>query len=589
MRTITYYYIIRVYNWNGGTFMRVKKSISKNSTSYSIIKDVYRDGKKSSKVVEALGNDEEILKRHPGVDPYTWAKEYAEELTQKGNSHDVIARYSPTKQITLNKQRLFNVGYLFLQTIYHELKMDKVCEQISQKYEFEYDLNEILSRLLYLRVLHPTSKKGTFEHAKDLLEPAYFQSHQIYRALGVLAEQSDFIEEKVYKNSLNVVNRNTQILYYDCTNFFFEIEDADGIKQYGVSKENRPNPIVQMGLFMDGSGLPLAFSMTPGNKNEQTTLKPLERRILKDFNLSKFVVCTDAGLSSNGNRLYNTQGKRAFVTTQSIKKLKKFLKEWALDSKGWRIPGSNKEINLDDIRNLENDKRTYYKERWIKENDLEQKLIITYSPVYDRYQSSIRNKQVERAIKKIEQPSSLHKHHQNDPKRFIKATHVTDDGEVAGRTQATLNQEQIDNEMMYDGFYAVCTNLESTIEEIIKINHGRWEIEETFRILKSEFRSRPVYLQKETRIKAHFLTCFLSLLIYRILEKKLDEQFTCPELVNTLKNMNMMELDGEGLIPTYTRTGITDALHDAFGFRTDLEIVTQKKMKKILKQTKKVK
>lgn len=571
--------------------MRVKKSVSKNSTSYSIIKDVYRNGKKSSKVVEALGNDEEILEKHPGVNPYTWAKEYAKELTQKEkeSSQKVIVKYSPTKQITLNKQRQFNTGYLFLQSIYHELKLDTVCQQIFQKYDFEYDLNEILSRLLYLRVLHPTSKKGTFEHAKDLLEPSHFQSHQIYRALGVLAEQSDYIEEMVYKNSLNVVSRNTQILYYDCTNFFFEIEEAEGIKQYGVSKENRPNPIVQMGLFMDGSGLPLAFCMTPGNTNEQTTLKPLERRILKDFNLAKFVVCTDAGLSSNSNRLYNTRGKRAFVTTQSIKKLKKFLKEWALDSKGWRIAGSNQEVDLDEIRKLENDERTYYKERWIKENDLEQKLIVTYSPVYERYQSSIRNKQIERAIKKIENPNSLNKPHQNDPKRFIKATHVTDDGEIADKTQATLNQEQIDTEKMYDGFYAVCTNLDSTVEEIIKINHGRWEIEETFRILKSEFRSRPVYLQKDTQIKAHFLTCFLSLLIYRILEKKLNEQFTCPELINTLKEMKMMESDGEGYVPTYTRTRITDALHDTFGFRTDFEIVTQKEMKKILKQTKKVK
>ncbi len=569
--------------------MRIKKSVSNHSTSYSVIKDVYRDGKKTSKIVEALGNDEEILERHPGVDPYTWAKEYAKKLTQeeKANSYKIIARYSPTKQIELNKQTLFNAGYLFLQSIYHELKLDRICRQISEKYEFEYDLNAILSRLLYLRVLHPTSKKGTFEHSKDLLEPGHFQSHQIYRALGVLAEQSDFIEERVYKNSLDVLGRNTQVLYYDCTNFFFEMEEEDGLKQYGVSKENRPKPIVQMGLFMDGSGLPLAFTMTPGNRNEQTTLKPLERRILKDFNLSKFVVCTDAGLSSNGNRLYNTYGKRAFVTTQSIKKLKKFLKEWALAPEGWRLPGSHQEINLDDIRHLENDQRTYYKERWIKENDLEQKLIVTYSPVYQRYQSSIREKQIDRAIKKIEKPGSLNKPNQNDPKRFIKATHVTADGEVADKTQAVLNQEQIDKESMYDGFYAVCTNLDSPIEEIIKINQGRWEIEETFRILKSEFQARPVYLQREARIKAHFLTCFLSLLIYRILEKKTDGQFTCPELVSTLRDMKMKELDGEGYVPVYTRTEMTDALHNVFGFRTDLEIVTQKSMKKIFRHTKK--
>lgn len=572
-------------------FMRIKKSVSKKSTSYSVIKDIYRDGKKTSKIVESLGNDEEILERHPGVDPFTWAKAYAKQLTQaeKESSYEVIARYSPTKQIVWNKQTLFNTGYLFLQSIYHELKLDKICQDISQQYKFEYDLNEILSRLLYLRVLHPTSKKGTYEHAQDLLEQTDFQSHQIYRALEILAEQSDFIEEKVYKNSLNVVDRNTQVLYYDCTNFFFEIEAEEGLKQYGVSKENRPNPIVQMGLFMDGSGLPLAFTMTPGNKNEQTTLKPLERRILKDFDLSKVVVCTDAGLSSNANRIYNTHGKRAFVTTQSIKKLKKFLKEWALEPNGWRLPGSQQEIHLDDIRHLEKDHRTYYKERWMKENGLEQKLIVTYSPVYQRYQSSVREKQITRAIKKIEKPGALNQPKQNDPKRFIKSTHVTEDGEIADQIQANLNQEQIDKEAMYDGFYAVCTNLDSPIEEIIKINQGRWEIEETFRILKSEFEARPVYLQRETRIKAHFLTCFLSLLMYRILEKKTDNQFTCPELVSTLRNMNMKEIDGEGYLPVYTRTDVTDTLHDIFGFRTDLEIVTQKNMKKIFRQTKKAK
>lgn len=564
-------------------------SSSDNSNSYYVIKDIYRNKKRTTKVVEALGNDEDILKKHPGVDPLTWARAYARELTEKEKQaqHQVVAKYSPTTQIPLNKQTLFHAGYLFLQSIYYELQLHKICKEITNKYEFEYDLNEILSRLIYFRVLHPTSKKGTFEHSKDLLEQPAFKSHQIYRSLDVLASQSDFIEEQVYKNSLKVVDRNTKILYYDCTNFFFEIEEASGDKQFGISKDDKPNPIVQMGLFMDGSGLPLAFTMTPGNKNEQTTLKPLEQRILKDFELSKFVVCTDAGLSSHSNRLYNTKGKRAFVTTQSVKKLKSFLKDWALDPKGWRILGNEDEYHLDDIRQLKKDTRTYYKERWIKENDLEQKLIVTYSPVYQRYHASIREKHIDRAVKKVKNPGSLNKHRQNDPKRFIKATHVTEEGEVAKKTKVILDEEQIQKEAMYDGFYAVCTNLESSVEEIIKINHGRWEIEETFRILKSEFRSRPVYLENDNRIKAHFLTCFLSLLIYRILEKKTNEQFTCNELVSTLRNMKMMEIDGEGYVPAYIRTEITDTLHDIFDFRTDLEIVTQKNMKKVFRKTKK--
>lgn len=574
--------------------MRIKVSRSKNSESYFVIKDIYKNKKRTTKVVEALGNREDIQRKHPGVDPLEWALSYAQKLKEdeKQKKAKIMLAYDPNKVIPKEAQRSFNVGYLFLQSIYHGLKLDEICHQISRKRDFSFDLNTILSRLIYMRVLHPTSKKGTFERAHELLEPHSIEAQHIYRALDVLAEESAGIEEAVYKNSLNVVDRNTSILYYDCTNFYFEIEEADGLKQYGVSKEHRPNPIVQMGLFMDGSGLPLAFVLTPGNQNEQPTLKPLEKRIMKDFQLSKFVVCTDAGLSSRENRLYNSMGNRAFVTTQSIKKLKKHLKDWALDPEGWILADHARKgkktkatVHLHAL-DLENDNHTYYKERWIHENGLEQRLVITFSPKYKRYQQNIREKQVERAMKKIEKPTQLEKKRANDPARFIKSTHITPDGEIAERTAHRLNNEQIKEESKYDGFYGVCTNLESTVEEIIQINQRRWEIEETFRILKSEMRSRPVYVRKDERIKAHFLTCFLSLLVYRVLEKKLGESFTCPEIIQTLRDMTVLEYAGEGYIPTYKRTDLTDQLHDVFGFRTDTEIIDQKRLKKILKQTK---
>lgn len=570
--------------------MRIKVSRSKNSESYFVIKDIYRDNRRTTKVVEALGSREDIQAKHPGIDPLEWAKGYAKKLSEaeKQKNAKIIAKFNPHQMIPKGKQRSFNVGYLFLQSIYHALKMHQICKQISEKHGFTYDLNMILSRLVYMRVLQPTSKKGTFESANDLLEPHAVAAQHIYRALDVLAAESDFIEEAVYKNSLEVVDRNTSILYYDCTNFYFETEEADGLKQYGVSKENRPNPIVQMGLFMDGSGLPLAFVIHAGNQNEQPTLKPLEKRIVKDFNLSKFVVCTDAGLSSHQNRLYNAMSNRAFVTTQSIKKLKKHLKEWALDPNGWRLSGKNgkQTVNLNEMRHNQGN-QTYYKERWINENGLEQRLLVTFSPKHKRYQQSIREKQIERAMKKMESADRLTKKRANDPARFITATHITPDGEIANDAKYTLDDEQINKEAIYDGFYGVCTNLESTADEIVQINHRRWEIEETFRILKSEMRARPVFVRNDARIKAHFLTCFLSLLVYRILEKKLDESFTCPEIIQTLRKMNMLEYPGEGYIPTYTRTDLTDRLHDIFGFRTDTEIVEQKKMKKIMKQTKK--
>lgn len=574
--------------------MRVKVSRSKNSESYFVIKDIYKNGKRTTKVVEALGNREDIQRKYPNVDPFEWAKNYAKQCTEaeKAQKSKVMAAYDPNKIISKEKQRSFNIGYLFLQSIYHQLKLDKICQSMTEKYNFSFDLNSILSRLIYMRILYPTSKKGTFERAKELLETHDVEPQHIYRGLDVLAKESDEIEAAVYKNSQRVVDRNTSILYYDCTNFYFEMEESDGLKQYGMSKENRPNPIVQMGLFMDGTGMPLAFVINPGNQNEQPTMKPLEKRILKDFELSKFVVCTDAGLSSHENRLYNSMGDRAFVTTQSIKKLKKHLKEWALDPTGWthssksdRGKHTKKAVHLRDI-DPQNDNQVYYKERWIHEKGFEQRFIVTFSPKYQRYHQKIREKQIERAVKKIKNPKQLEKKKANDPLRFIDSTHATSDGEIAGKVNHTLNQKQIKEEAVFDGFYGVCTNLEDDVEEIVQINQRRWEIEETFRILKSEMRSRPVYVRKDTRIKAHFLTCFLSLLVYRILEKKLDEAFTCPEIIQTLRDMRVLEYAGEGYIPTYTRTNLTDKIHDIFGFRTDTEIVDQKRMKKILKQTK---
>lgn len=573
----------------GGVFMRIKKSVSKNSVSYSVIDNVRNiHGKSTTKVIEALGNEEQIRKRHPGVDPEEWAREYAKKLTEekKRKSEEIIVKHNPEQTIPKGNRRLFNVGYFFLQKIYHQLKLDKVCKEISDRHNFSYDLNKILSLLIYMRILHPTSKKGTLDRADALIENHKIEEQHMYRALDVLSMESDYIEKMVYKNSTSIIERKTELLYYDCTNFYFELEEAEGLKQYGMSKENRPNPIVQMGLFMDGSGLPLAFVINPGNQNEQPTLKPLEKRILKDFELSQFVVCTDAGLSSYENRLYNSMGNRAFITTQSIKKLKKHLKEWALDPSGWKVPGSNKKVNLNEI-SLAVDNHVYYKERWMNENDLEQKIIITFSPKYKRYHRSIREKQIERAQKKVDNPSGITKKRNNSPDRFIKPTHVTNDGEIAPKSNYTINDAKIAEEEKFDGFYAVCTNLESSAEEIVKINQKRWEIEETFRILKTEMRSRPVYLQKDDRIKAHFLTCFLSLLIYRILEKEIDETATSCEIIETLRDMNMFEYKGEGYVPTYTRTDLTDKLHEVFNFRTDTEIVTINKMKKILKDIKK--
>ena len=573
--------------------MTLSKSVSKNATSLYVTKSVRVDGVPTSKVVEKLGTVAELKERLGGRDPIEWAEEYVKEQTRldRERSREIIVKYSPVKLIQKNEQRLFSGGYLFLQRIYYDLGIDKICKTISEKRKFDFDIDSILSRLVYGRVIFPASKLATYDLSKKFFEQPRFQIQHIYRALEVIGEETDFIQAELYKRSTKVIARKTGVLYYDCTNYFFEIEQEEGLKQYGHSKEHRPNPIVQTGLFMDGDGLPLAFSIQEGNTNEQTTLKPLEKKIFKDFEFSKFVVCTDAGLSSASNRKFNDIGGRAFITTQSVKKLKKLLKEWALSPQGWLLSGETsggKELyDISKIDEAAHKESTFYKEQWINEDKLEQRLIVTYSVKYKDYQRRIRDGQIGRAEKLIEtKPAALKKANQNDYKRFITKVSATDEGEVADNDFYFIDKQTIEAEEVFDGFYAVCTNLEDDVAEIVKVNHRRWEIEECFRIMKHEFKARPVYVKRDERIKAHFMTCFISLLLYRILEKKLKEKYTCVQILEELRDMDFLEVSGEGYLPAYTRTNLTDSLHDAFGFRTDYQIMTHSEMKKIFKATK---
>ena len=574
--------------------MRLQIVKSKNAQSLYVVKTIYNNKKRTNKVVEKLGTYENLKKKLYPNEPIEWAKKYVEELNkqEQEGTRNIIIKYNPTKIIEKDVQKLFNGGYLFLEKIYYELGIDKICKQISENYKFEYDLNNILSRLLYGRIIFPSSKLATYNVSKQFIEQPNFELHHIYRALEIISKENEFIQSELYKNSLKKSKRNTGILYYDCTNYFFEIEQEEGLKQYGPSKEHRPNPITQMGLFMDGDGIPLAFNISPGNTNEQGTLTPTEEKILKDFELSKFIVCTDDGLASTDNRKFNNKDERAFITTQSIKKLKKHLKEWALTKIGWKLSGDLKEY---DISKLEESEETiekyktkvFYKERWIKEDGLEQKFIVTFSLKYKYYQQQIRNNQIERAQKAMNNKNfKLEKCNQNDYKRFITKTAVTKDGEVADNNVLSLNTKQIEKEEQYDGFYGVCTNLDDNAEEIIKINQRRWEIEESFRIMKSEFKARPVYLSRDDRITAHFTTCFLALVLHRYLEKELEEKYTATQIIDTLRNMNLIKHNEDGYIPVFTRTDITDSLHKKFDFRIDYEIVNKKNLKNIFKKIK---
>ena len=546
--------------------MRLKITKTNSNTNYYIIKDFKINGKRTTKIIEKLGTENDIKLKFKIDDINQFLNEYILKSNKEENKSKstLIKFYDENKLLNLNSDNSFNIGYLFLQDIYHSLKIDKICDTIKDKYQFHYDLNNILSNLIYSRIIYPSSKLKTLDLSKNFIELPNFTYNDLLRSLEVISKENDFIQAELYQNSLKHSKRNDKILFYDCTNYYFEIEEADEFRKYGKSKEHRPNPIVGMGLFIDGDGIPLAFDTFPGDQNEQPTLKPLESKIINDFVNSKFVVCTDAGLASKTNKKFNNINGRKFITTQSIKKLKQFLKEYALDlTSGWKLPGINKTFNISVLRSDDEliakyYNKVFYKERWIKEDGIEQRLIITFSPKYQEYQRNIREKQIQRAQSIINKnPKQIKSNNDKDPKRFIKNIPTTINGEVALNNNYELDYTKIDEEAIFDGLYAVCTNLEDDVTDIITVNKRRWEIEESFRIMKTEFKARPVYLSREDRIKAHFTTCFLALVIYRYLEKTLNEQYTVSQIVETLRTMSCVKKDND-FIPTYKRTDLTD-------------------------------
>ncbi len=576
--------------------MRLGISKSKNTINYYIIKDYTKNGKRSTKHVLRIGNLEEVKNMAGNMDHNKWLKEFVQKYNDEHcKSETVIIKKNNKKIIPKDIKNSFNVGYLFFKKLYYQLKLNEVCDEIQSKYKFQFDLNEILSYLIYARIIYPSSKLETFKQCQNFIEQPKFKLHDEYRALSYIAENMDFIQESLFNNSKKIIQRNSSVIYYDCTNYFFDIDSEDDLRKYGISKEHRPNPVVGMGLFMDGDGLPLSCNIYPGNQNEQKTLIPEETKIINNFKLesTKMILCTDAGLASDEIKKYNIKDNRAFVITQSLKKLKDEYKTQVFDKSGWRIANDFKNVyNLENIENNDFLREKYYETLFYKiiqteTKSVKQDLIVTFCFKYFDYNRNIRNSQIERAKKSIETNNVTRKgKNKNDYRRFIDSLNSTNNGEVAENTAYYINEDLIKEESKYDGYYALTTNLVGDVNEIFKIVKGRWEIEESFRIMKSDFLARPVNLSREDRIKAHFMTCFISLFIYRLLEKKLDYKYTTSQILDTLRNMNVLENKGDGYFPEYIRTNITDDLHELFDFRTDYEIITYKDFKKIFEHLK---
>ncbi|MDD2410000.1 MAG: IS1634 family transposase [Bacilli bacterium] len=572
--------------------MRLSSSKSKNSESFYIIKDFVKDGKRSTKIIHKIGNIEKIKRLAGGMDYKEWLKEYVKKYKNKHYKNEiVIIEKNNQKPISKDVKTTFDIGYVFLNAIYNDLGIKDICDEIQSEYKFKFNLNEVFSYLTYARIIYPSSKFRTFKLCQSFIKAPTFKLHDEYRALSYLAENLDIIQEKIFNNSVKVLNRNSKVIYYDCTNYYFEIHQEDELRKYGYSKQHQPKPLVGMGLFLDGDGLPLAFNIHPGNKSEFKTLIPTENKILKNFKLkdTKIILCTDAGLSSDEIKKFNTDKGRAFVITQPIKKLKEDYQNEVFDNEGWRIYGDLRNVyNLDHIKgSVELRKKhfetVFYKIIQSETNSVKQDMIATFSLKYLDYQRNIRRGQIERAEKAIESNDISRKgKNQNDIKRFIKTVATTKDGEEATEQSCYIDQAIIEKEEKYDGYYAITTNLVGDVKQILNIVKGRWQIEESFRIMKHDFLARPVELSREDRIKSHFITCFVALLIYRILEQKLNKQYTTTEILDCLRTMKLFESKGDGYMPLYERTDLTDTLHEVFNFRTDYEINTYQDIEKIL-------
>ena len=598
---------------------RIKISTSKNSKNYSIIEDYYRNGKRTTKIAEYIGSHNKIiaLAKKEGLDIDTWLKNYLIKYKREHNiptefDEVIIKKYS-NKLIPKNIINKFNVGYLFLEDIYYSLKINKIVKNITKKYKFEFNLNEVLSNLVFSRIIYPSSKLKTYELSKNFIETPKYNLENLYRGLTYLNNELDYIQKEIYNNSMSIINRNTRIIYFDCTNYYFDINEEDSLRKYGKGKDGKAKPLVGMGLFMDGNGLPIAMNIYPGNENETKHLIPLQEKIEKDFNLKnkQTIICTDAAMCTDEIKKFNIKNGKSFVITQSIKKLKQEYKNEVFKDEDWRIVGDlTKTYKLREILNDEEKCQKHYETIFYKIVQTEtahvvQDLIVTFQIKYRDYLRNVRNGQIERAKKKISSSSKGEKIklsvNPNDYRRLIKEE-ISKSKKKEKNTKATnsidgekeeyyylysINEDIIKEEEKYDGYYGITTNLIGDIQDILKISKNRWEIEESFRILKTDFDSGTIHLSREDRIKAHFLTCFISLLIYRILEKKLDYKYTNTQIISKLREMEVYEEKGSGYSPSYVRDDLTDDLHKVFNFRTDYEIVSYEIFKKIFTQIKK--
>lgn len=609
---------------------------TKNGTWAYIQKSVRVDGRPKTITVKCLGLLSDIQKNYGCSDPKKWVKELAVRLTREESElqKKIAVEFSPSKMIDLGKRPLRHGGDLMLLSLYNQLGLPEICNSIVKNSRAKFNLNEILQTLITSRVLFPCSKIRTLEIAQKFVEAPNFNSNEMYRALSLLSNQIDSIQSEVYRNSLKILPRRDKVIFYDCTNYYFEVEDNDpdvidretgefipGLRKYGKSKEHRPNPIVQMGMFMDYDGIPLGFKIFPGNESEQKSLQPLEQVLNSRFCMTDYIVSTDAGLASEDNRRYNMIDGREYICVQSIPSLPKDDQKMCTRPEGWRIAfrknadhrhpldtdNPEREIfNLDEL--LEAEKKhpgllkdtTLYKEIIVMKGPEGKKrperVIVTYDHDFALFLKHKRAESLKRADKIVERKQTKSRQSQQDPRHYVTTIHKTKNGDHAVKIELAINTDIISLEEALDGFYAYATSLEDDAIDVLRIRSFHHEIEHLFRTTKTFLDARPVYLSRADRIKSHFLICFLALVILKILQRQIteanpnqynNEPLSIDNLINTLRELQFAHIEGRGYLPMFTRTVLTDQMQKLAGVNISTEIITTREMKANYRNVKK--
>lgn len=601
----------------------------KDPTYY--IQQGFRNGKKTTtKNIKRLGKHSELLLITD--DPLEYAKNEVKKMNEEyrsGRSEFIVTmdfnERIPSTDSPCSNSTSLNIGYLYLKDIYAKLNLSDFFKSVSSDRKITYDCNKICQFLTYARILDPASKYGTYDKLDTYYEKPQVEYQHMIRFLDILDRNSDKYLKHLFDNSENIVKRDTSVMYYDCTNYFFESEKPDeeivdevtgeiilGLRQFGISKENKTSPIVEMGLIMDSRGIPISMCIHPGNTNEQLTAVPLEKEVIKMTGNKKFIYCADAGLGSYNIRKFNDMGGRAYIVTQSVKKLGQEIKDIVFNDSNYRLLSNDDAITLKEMRtfnkkdannlSLYNDfaykvipantamdtglyeEKVYKNGRTKKvkaKGTLHQYIIVTFSRKMMEYQRTIRERQLERAKKllRLKDPEKIKKG-PNDIRRFLKNT-------SSDTANYVLDMDKIHEEEKYDGFYAVATNLDDSAKDILAVAQNRYKIEDCFRIMKTNFDARPVFLRKPERIRAHFLICYTALLIYRLMECKLDDNLThvtTSNLIKTLRNMNVVNMDDMYYKSIYSGSQALDALEKCFELQLNRKYYKPSDLNKIVKK-----